>query len=155
MIRLLPIIYCFNVQVTMVLQEVLRLYPPISIFIRSIPKDAELGNILLPGGIIFAVPVILLHYDPEIWGKDSLEFKPERFSEGVSSATKGKFSYIPFGGGPRICIGQNFAMLEAKLALTMILQRFKFQLSPSYVHAPFPIVTLQPQHGAPLILHQL
>ncbi|KAL8148722.1 cytochrome P450 72A397-like [Apium graveolens] len=141
--------------VTMVLQEVLRLYPPVPLFTRSIPKDAELGNIVLPGGIIIAVPVILLHHDPEIWGKDSLEFRPERFSEGVASATKGKSSYIPFGGGPRICIGQNFAMIEAKLALTMILQRFQFQLSPSYVHAPFPIVTLQPQHGAPLVLQRL
>ena len=139
----------------MVLQEVLRLYPPVPLFTRSLPKDAELGKIVLPGGIIIAVPVILLHHDPEIWGKDSLGFRPERFSEGVSSATKGKYSYMPFGGGPRVCIGQNFAMVEAKLALTMILQRFQFQLSPSYVHAPFPIVTLQPQYGAPLLVHQL
>ncbi|KAK1399208.1 hypothetical protein POM88_009071 [Heracleum sosnowskyi] len=121
--------------VTMVLQEVLRLYPPAPMLTRSVPKDAKLGNVNLPAGIIFAVP-------------DSLEFRPERFSGGVSSATKGKFSYVPFGGGPRICIGQNFAMVEAKVALSMILQHFEFQLSPSYVHAPFPIVTLQPQHGA-------
>lgn len=139
----------------MVLLEVLRLYPPASVINRSVPKDAKLGNINLPHGTILTVPVMLLHHDPELWGKDSHEFRPERFSEGVSSATKGRFSYIPFGGGPRVCIGQNFAMIEAKVALTMILQRFRFELSSSYMHAPFPIITLQPRHGAPLVLHRL
>ena len=122
---------------------------------RMIHKETKLGDINLPAGSLIQLHTMLSHYDPNIWGDDVKEFNPERFYEGVSKVTKGQSVYFPFGGGPRVCIGQNFAMLEAKLALAMILSRFSFELSPSYSHAPRPIVTLQPQFGAHLILHKL
>ncbi|XVE49970.1 hypothetical protein DITRI_Ditri01bG0124400 [Diplodiscus trichospermus] len=106
-------------------------------------------------GVQLFIPLHLVHRDAEQWGEDAMEFNPERFSEGIFKATKGKISYFPLGWGPRICDGQNFAMLESKLAMAKILQNFSFQLSPTYTHAPFAAVTLQPQYGAQIILHKL
>ncbi|CAL4975181.1 unnamed protein product [Urochloa decumbens] len=140
---------------TMILYEVLRLYPPIVFLSRGTYKEVELCGIKYPAGLSLVLPIIYIHHDPNIWGEDSGKFNPERFADGVSNATKHQAAFFPFGGGPRICIGQNFALLEAKMALCTILQRFSFELSPSYTHAPYTVVTLRPQHGAPIRLKKL
>ncbi|XP_024159576.1 cytochrome P450 72A15 isoform X2 [Rosa chinensis] len=139
--------------VTMILYEVLRLYPPVHIISRTTHKKTQLGKFSLPAGVQVDLPTVLIHRDKELWGDDANEFNPERFSEGVSKATKSQLSFIPFGGGPRICIGQNFAMIEAKLALSLILLHFDFELSPSYAHAPSAPM-IRPQYGAPIILQK-
>ncbi|KAK8469371.1 hypothetical protein PHAVU_005G063400 [Phaseolus vulgaris] len=141
--------------VSMILYEVLRLYPPVVYFSRGTKNDVKLGDLSLPAGLQVSIPILLIHQDPDIWGDDATEFKPERFAEGVAKATKGQVSFFPFGWGPRVCIGQNFALLEAKLVLSLLLQRFSFQISPAYAHAPVTVFTLHPKHGAHIILQKL
>lgn len=114
----------------------------------------KLGNISLPAGINVSIPILLVHQDCEIWGDDAKEFNPERFSEGIAKATKGQVAFFPFGWGPRICIGQNFALLEAKVVLSLLLQNFSFELSQDYKHVPTAILSLQPKFGVQIRLHK-
>ncbi|XP_074310151.1 cytochrome P450 72A397-like [Silene latifolia] len=142
--------------VTMILYEVLRLYPPVlSISRRINDQDTMLGNLCVPESGMVSLSIYQVHHDPKLWGDDVNEFKPDRFSEGILNATKENLSFFPFNGGPRICIGQNFALVEAKIVLAMLLQRFSFELSPSYTHAPTTSLILYPQYGAHLIVHRL
>lgn len=141
--------------IPMILYEVLRLYPPVIELSKNSQEDIKLGQVSLPAGVQVMLPSLLLHRDPEFWGDDASEFNPERFSEGVSKATKSQFTYIPFSWGPRMCVGQQFALLQARMGLAMILQNFRFEISPSYKHAPYTVLTLQPQYGAQIILHKI
>ncbi|XP_027078028.1 7-deoxyloganic acid hydroxylase-like [Coffea arabica] len=141
--------------VTMILNEVLRLYCLVPEVSRVSAEDTTLGEDFIPEGVEFQMPQVLVHYDPEYWGDDVLEFKPERFAEGISKATKAQGAYFPFTLGVRVCIADNFVLLEAKMAMSLILRSFALELSPSYVHAPINRITTNPQYGVHLILRKL
>ncbi|KAL5537516.1 hypothetical protein UlMin_046218 [Ulmus minor] len=140
---------------SMILNESLRLYPPIIATIRRAKTDVELGSYKIPRGTELLIPIIAVHHEKATWGNDANEFNPARFAEGVARAAKHPLAFVPFGLGVRTCIGQNLAILHAKLALAIIIQRFSFKLAPSYQHAPTVLMSLYPQHGAPVIFQRL
>ncbi|PKA51839.1 Cytochrome P450 714C2 [Apostasia shenzhenica] len=137
---------------TMVIQETLRLYPPAAFLSREALRDVNLGDIHIPKGVNIKVLIPNLHHDPIIWGEDAGEFKPRRFANGISGACKLPHAYIPFGIGSRTCAGQNLAMVELKVLLSLLLSKFTFSLSPKYVHSPSFRLTIEPGFGLPLIL---
>ncbi|KAL5972680.1 hypothetical protein ACLOJK_039485 [Asimina triloba] len=141
--------------VHMVLQEALRLYPPGILLDRMAAKDMKLGNVLIPKGTEISIPIAMIQRNKKYWGDDANEFKPLRFADGIAKAAKHPNALLAFSTGPRSCIGQNFAMTEAKTVIAMILQHFKLSLSPRYKHAPATVLTLQPQFGLPIILQPL
>ncbi|MCL7028132.1 hypothetical protein MKW94_028069 [Papaver nudicaule] len=136
---------------TMVIQEALRLYPPAMFVSREAFKDVTIGDIHVPKGVAVWLPVGTLHRDPKLWGPDACDFNPDRWSQGTAGACTVPQVYIPFGVGPRICLGQNFAMAELKIILSLILSKFSFSLSPKYRHSPVVKLTLEPEYGVDLI----
>ncbi|KAL5974886.1 hypothetical protein ACLOJK_031559 [Asimina triloba] len=140
---------------TMVIQETLRLYPPSTFVPREALQEMKIGGIQLPKGINLWISVPTLHQDPQIWGPDASQFNPERFARGIIGACKLPQVYIPFGIGPRTCLGQNFAMMEMKVLLSIILSKFTFSLSPNYSHSPAYRMVVEPQHGLYLLIKRL
>ncbi|KAL0929045.1 hypothetical protein M5K25_000985 [Dendrobium thyrsiflorum] len=136
----------------MVIQEALRLYPPGPVVAREALQDLKLGGIQLPKGINIFIPVPTMHQDPNFWGPDAFEFKPERFKNGVIGACRVPQMYMPFGAGPRTCLGQNFAVIELKIVLALILQKFRFDLSMNYRHSPKLRLIVEPEFGVDLIM---
>ncbi|KAF8728795.1 hypothetical protein HU200_018074 [Digitaria exilis] len=142
-------------EMTMVLLETLRLYSPAVFTQRKTTTDMAVGEIKIPQGFGIVIPFAIMHRDKTIWGDDADEFNPLRFQNGVTKAAKVPHALLAFSIGPRSCIGQNFAMMEAKSVLAVILQKFSFTLSPDYVHAPVDLLTLQPKFGLPVVLKPL
>nr|GMC77674.1 cytochrome P450 734A1-like [Ipomoea batatas] len=139
----------------MILKESLRLYPPAVATIRRAKEEVRLGELSVPAGTELLIPIVAIHHDPALWGSDAHDFNPARFARGLDQAAKHPMAFLPFGQGARRCIGQNLAILQAKLAIAIILQRFSFHLSPSYQHAPTVSMLLHPQYGAPIIFQNL
>ncbi|EXC07291.1 Cytochrome P450 734A1 [Morus notabilis] len=137
--------------VTMIINETFRLYPPAVMIMRQTSKRVKVGNLDIPAKTQLYSALLAVHHDPEIWGEDSNKFNPLRFTE----PRKHIASFFPFGLGPRVCAGQNLAMVEAKIILVIIIQRYSLTLSPTYVHAPMLFITVQPKYGAQILLRRI
>lgn len=141
--------------VTMVIQESLRLYPPAAFVSREALEDTQIGNIKIPKGLCLWTLIPTLHRDTDIWGHDANEFKPERFAEGISKACKIPQAYVPFGVGPRLCLGRNFAMVQLKIVLSLIVSKFSFSISPNYKHSPAFRMIVEPRYGVHILLRKI
>jgi cytochrome P450 len=136
----------------MVIEESMRLYPPAHTFGRQpVAPDEVLGHRIPAGAEVLVMPW-LLHRKPSLWENPD-RFEPERFSP-ERTAARPRFAYLPFGGGPRICIGAAFAMTEAVLMLATIAQRYRLRLKPGAVVEPQGLITLRPRYGLPMMLER-
>lgn len=134
----------------LVIKESMRLYPPAWSVGRVAIDDVQVGEWTLPKGTRAGIVTYMTHHDPALWEHperfDPLRFAPER--EGNIP----KYAYLPFGGGPRVCIGNHFAMMEAKLLLAGIASRYQLRLSQGHSVEMLPRITLNPKGGLPMTL---
>jgi cytochrome P450 len=129
----------------MVLAESMRLYPPAWVLGRRALRDYEVGGYRVPAGSIVLVSQYVMHRDARFFPEPE-RFDPERFTPEAKSA-RPQFSYFPFGGGPRRCIGEGFAWMEGVLVLATLAQRWRLRLAPGHPVETQPVVTLRPRHG--------
>lgn len=134
-----------------VIKESMRVYPPAWIVGREAIEDVEIGEYFMPKGTQVNCLFYFAHHDPRWWDQPE-QFRPERFSP-ENEANFNKRAYTPFGGGPRVCIGNSFAMMEARLLLATIAQRYRLSLAPGQTVAMNPMITLNPLGGLPMTLH--
>jgi cytochrome P450 len=130
---------------TQVIQEGLRLYPPFWMIDREAVADDRVGDIDIPKGSTVIVYVYGAHHAPRYWESPE-SFEPERFIK-TNEKLRTPFTYLPFGGGPRVCIGNQYAMLQILMILSDLLRRYDFQLTPGQTIEARPMVILRPKHG--------
>lgn len=131
-----------------VIQESMRLFPPAYGIGREAVQDCEIGGYHVPAGTTLFMSPWLMHHDAR-WFAEPKRFDPDRWSNGLADRLP-RHAYMPFGGGPRICIGNTFAMMEAVLLLATIAQRFRLDPVSAAPVTPFPTITLRPRGGVTL-----
>jgi len=136
--------------VSAVIDESMRLYPPGWAFDRQAIEEDSIAGYRVPAAALIVVSPWVVHRDARVWDRPE-EFDPARFAP-ERAASHPRFTYFPFGGGPRICIGEDLALVEARLILAMIVRRFRMRRAPAWEIAVDPSVTLRPRHGVTVIL---
>ena len=136
----------------MVLAESMRLFPPAWILGRRALVDYEVGGYVIPKNSIVTACQWVTHRDPRFFPEPD-RFDPERFRREAREA-RPKFSYFPFGGGPRVCIGESFAWMEGMLLLATLARRWRMRLVPGQAIVPLPSITLRPKHGMRMVLEK-
>ncbi len=133
-----------------VVQETLRLYPPAYVFGRQPLEDCTIGGYAIAKGTSILIPPYVTQRDPRFFERPD-EFDPDRWNGGLVKRLP-KYTYYPFGGGPRICIGNSFAMLEAMLIVATVVPRFHFELAAEPPVVPWPSITLRTRHGIHMVV---
>jgi len=134
-----------------VLEEAMRLYPPVGLLARNVLAEDELcGRVMKPNDILF-LPIWALHRHELLWDRPEL-FDPNRFDP--AGPKRDKYQYLPFGAGPRVCVGANFAMMQAQIILASLIQRFRFRPSQPAPH-PVMTMTVRPEPGVFLELQAI
>ena len=137
--------------ISMVLSESLRLYPPAWTLGRRALDEDVIDGYYIPANTVIAICIYTLHRHPGFWERPDT-FDPERFSP-EKAAGRNKFAYIPFGAGPRQCIGNTFGLMEAALVIACVLQRFELRLMPGMEVHPQPVFVLRANRNVMMSLH--
>ncbi|KAI9269153.1 cytochrome P450 [Phascolomyces articulosus] len=120
--------------IDMIIKEGLRLNPPANDLLPRVPvADTHLGDIMIPKETLVSVDIHALHHNPEIW-QDAEKFIPERFAEGGEHSKHEGVTFMPFASGSRICLGMNFSMMEQRVALSMLLRKYEWELPADSIH---------------------
>jgi cytochrome P450 len=140
---------------TQIFEETLRLYPPAWISARLAKKEDVLGGVRIPASprVIVITSAYVVHRNPRVWPEPE-RFDPDRFSP-ERSAERPRLAWLPFGAGQRLCIGNNFALMEAPLITASVLQRFRLRSVPGHAVQPEPLITLRPKGGLPMLVEPL
>ena len=133
---------------TMVIQEAMRLYPPVWGLPRKALAADEIGGYRIPAGADVMICPYTLHRHPGFWA-DPDQFVPERFAPGAPPPAH-RYAYIPFGAGPRVCVGSHLGMMEAVLVAAMVARRFRFELAGAEDPRPEPNLSLRVRGGLPV-----
>ena len=134
--------------ITACFEESMRLFPPAGVIQRRLIADIDHGEYQIPAGTSIYVSPWVLHRHETLW-EDSSAFKPERFF-GKARKKINRFAYLPFGLGPRVCIGASFAMMEAQIILALLLRNFRFEYNGDKKPWPVMKITIQPDNGVPM-----
>ena len=135
-----------------IIKESMRLYPPAWNIGRQAVSDTEIGGYYVPAGTQVYLSQWAVHRDPRYYDNPE-EFNPGRWTDGLEKRLP-KYAYFPFGGGPRLCIGNSFAMMEAVMLLASIAQRFRLAIVPNHTVIAWPSLTLRPKHGIKVVLNK-
>jgi cytochrome P450 len=136
----------------MVLKESMRLYPPVAALSRSPYADLQISGYTLPKDATMQISIYALHRSTRYWQNPDT-YDPERFSA-ENEANIPRYAYLPFGGGPRVCIGNQFSMMEAKLLLVTIMQHVDLELVPNHQVIPEQLLTLRAKNSLPMVIKQ-
>jgi cytochrome P450 len=129
----------------MVIEEAMRLYPPVHTIARTALGEDRIGGVRVPAGAVMSVNIYVTHRNPNLWPQPE-RFEPARFAP-AEVAQRHRFAYLPFGGGSRICIGNGFAIAEAQVIIATIAQRYRVRLAPGHEVQPIGLVTLRAKSG--------